>query len=308
MDMKVEPVEILIEQLRQIAEGAVEMGPQIIVALVLLIITWLIDRAVTFGFSKTMQRTRLRPALVDVLNKIVSIGVWIGGLLIAATVVFPTLTPGNLLAALGLGSIAVGLAFKDIFENFLAGLLILFREPMRMGDHIEVNNVDGQVTKITVRDTYLRRTDGQLVLLPNAMLYKNPVYVLTDQALRRTTIIAGVAYGEDVDESRKVITEAVEACDSVSKNKPIQIFAQKFADSAIEFEVTWWTGSRPVDVRSSRDEVVAAVKRGLDEAGIEIPFPYRTLVFKQQPLEIEGGQATAAARGRKGGDTDADGD
>ena len=68
--------------------------------------------------------------------------------------------------------------------------------------------------------------------------------------------------------------------------RDVEIFAQEFADSAINFEVTWWTGSRPIDIRSSRDKVVAAVKRALDDAGIEIPFPYRTLTFNE-PLPID---------------------
>ncbi len=77
----------------------------------------------------------------------------------------------------------------------------------------------------------------------------------------------------------------MKSVDSVRDDvKDVQIFAQEFADSSINFEVTWWTGSRPVDIRRSRDKVVAAVKGALDEAGIEIPFPYRTLTFKE-PLE-----------------------
>jgi small-conductance mechanosensitive channel len=72
--------------------------------------------------------------------------------------------------------------------------------------------------------------------------------------------------------------------DSVDSDKKVQIFAQAFGASSIDFEVTWWTGSSPLEIRQSRDQVVAAVKRALDEAGIEIPFPYRTLTFKE-PLE-----------------------
>ena len=156
---------------------------------------------------------------------------------------------------------------------------------MRLNDHVECEGVDGQVEKITIRDTYIRRTDGQLVLVPNAMLFKNPVYILTDRPQRRTTIICGVAYGENVDEARKVIEAAVKGVDSVDQSRPVQIFAQAFGSSSIDFEVTWWTGSKPVEVRRSRDAVVAAVKAALDAAGIEIPFPYRTLTFKH-PLSI----------------------
>ena len=100
-------------------------------------------------------------------------------------------------------------------------------------------------------------------------------------------MICGVAYGEDVDAAREVIANAVRGVDAVRDDvRDVEIFAQEFADSAINFEVTWWTGSRPIDIRSSRDKVVAAVKRALDDAGIEIPFPYRTLTFNE-PLPID---------------------
>ncbi|MEP3917131.1 mechanosensitive ion channel family protein [Ascidiaceihabitans sp.] len=89
-------------------------------------------------------------------------------------------------------------------------------------------------------------------------------------------MICGVAYDEDVDAARDVIATAVSTCDTVHQDdKPIQIFAQEFAESSINFEVTWWTGSKPVEVRQSRDQVVATVKRALDDAGIKIPFPYK---------------------------------
>ncbi|NRP51484.1 Small-conductance mechanosensitive channel [Aliiroseovarius sp. xm-m-354] len=118
------------------------------------------------------------------------------------------------------------------------------------------------------------------------MLFKNPVYVRTDQKHRRQTVICGVAYDVDVDEARTVMTKAVEGCKTVEQGeRPIQVFAQEFADSSINFEITWWAGSTPVEQRRSRDEVVTAVKQALDQAGLEIPFPYRTLTFKE-PLPL----------------------
>ena len=199
----------------------------------------------------------------------------------AAVIVFPDFTPAKLLTVIGLGSIAIGFAFKDIFENFLAGILILFREPFQIKDFIECEGMEGFVEDINIRDTNIRRVDGQRIVIPNAMLFKNPVKVRTDLDRRRVTVMCGVAYGEDVDEARQVIYEAVDKLDSVDSDKKVQIFAQAFGASSIDFEVTWWTGSSPLEIRQSRDEVVASVKRALDDAGIEIPFPYRTLTFKE---------------------------
>ncbi|MFZ1747449.1 MAG: mechanosensitive ion channel family protein [Nitrospirales bacterium] len=234
--------------------------------------------------TRIFSRFGIRESLSELLRKLTYIGIWIVGVLIAAIIIFPSLTPGKILTGLGLGSIAIGFAFKDIFENFLAGILILLREPFQLGDVIECEELEGFVEEITIRDTHIRQTDGQRVVIPNSMLFKNPVTVRTDRDLRRVTIMCGIAYGEDVDRARQVIQQALDGLESVNQDKAVQIFAQGFGSSSIDFEVTWWTGSLHLDIRKSKDKVVAAVKRGLDQANIEIPFPYRTLTFKE-PLE-----------------------
>lgn len=281
------------EPMREKLNGYVEsfwaMLPQIIAALVFLVFVWLVVTLVRFILPRVLRRARMRQALIDVSTMLATVLLWFLGLLIAATIMFPTITPGRALTALGVGGIAIGLAFKDTFENFFAGVLVLIREPFSKGDFIECEGVEGQVERVTIRDTRIRQTDGQLVVTPNGFLFKNPVTVRTSDDLRRTTIICGVAYGEDVDHARDVISDAVKSVDSVRNDvKDVQIFAQEFADSSINFEVTWWTGSTPLDIRQSRDKVVAAVKRALDDAGIEIPFPYRTLTFSE-PLSLHKG-------------------
>lgn len=276
-----EPIRILTEQLRGIARSSIEVLPQLIVALVVVMLTWLLNKGVRMLTRRVLNRTKLRRSLKELFALLASIFVWVMGIMIAAIILFPGLTPSSMLAGLGIGSVAIGFAFKDVFENFLAGIIILFRREMRIGDHIKCENIEGEVTHIAIRESHIRQTDGQLVIVPNSILFKNPVTVRTQNPLRRVTVICGVAYDVDVDEARGVIERAVQRCTTVScDEKPVQIFAQEFASSSINFEVTWWTGSTPLDVRKSRDEVVSSVKRALDDAGIEIPFPYRTLTFK----------------------------
>lgn len=274
------------EKLSGYVEGFWTVLPNIVFAILFLVLVWLVAKLVSWLLPKALRKARLRSALIDVATMIALAAVWVFGILIAATIAFPTVTIGKILAAAGVGGIALAFAAKDTLENFFAGIMLLVREPFRKGDFIECEDLEGKVEEITVRDTRIRQTNGQLIVAPNAMFYQNPVTVLTDGDLRRTTIICGVAYDEDVDEARSVIEEAVRSVDSVRDDvRDVQIFAQEFGASSINFEVTWWTGSEPVDIRRSRDKVVAAVKRALDDAGIEIPFPYRTLTFKQ-PLPI----------------------
>jgi small-conductance mechanosensitive channel len=254
--------------------------PRIGIAFCLLGLTWVVVIFANRALRNLLRRTRVRRALTDLVVEIADVGVWVLMAFVAASVAFPSVTPANILTGLGLGSVAIGFAFRDVFENFLAGILILYREPFRLGDCIECAKVEGFVEEITARDVHLRQTDGQRVVVPNAMLLKNQVWVRTDRAIRRTTILCRIALDEDVAAAREVIRGAVERVGSVSKEQEVQIFAQAFGESSIEFEVTWWTGSRPVDVRRSRDEVIAAVKRALDEAGIRIAIPRRALAFE----------------------------
>ena len=283
-----EPLKILLEQLKSIARGSIELLPQIAVAVFVIILTLLLNKFAGMFARRILARTKLRRSLKELFSLLISIMVWVVGIMIAAIILFPGLTPSSMLAGLGIGSVAIGFAFKDVFENFLAGIIILFRREMRIGDHIECEGIEGEVTQIAIRESHISQTDGQLVIVPNSILFKNPVTIRTDKELRRVTVICGVAYDVDVDNARTVISDAVKTCETVSTdNKPVQIFAQEFASSSINFEVTWWTGSTPLEVRQSRDEVVAAVKRALDDANIEIPFPYRTLTFKE-PLPNSG--------------------
>ncbi len=276
-------------QLEGYATGFWKLLPQLVAAFVFLALAMIAIAVIKRVLPSVLRRARLRRALVAVIMMLVIVGLWLFAFLVTVTIAFPTITPGRALTALGVGGVAIGFAFKDVFENFLAGILLLIREPFSVEDYIECEGIEGQVEVITIRDTHIRQTDGQLVVAPNAMFFKNPVTVRTSGELRRTTIICGVAYGENVDEARDIIEEAVRSVDSVRNDvRDVQIFAQEFADSSINFEVTWWTGSRPVDIRRSRDKVVAAVKAALDNSGVEIPFPYRTLTFKD-PLALRGG-------------------
>jgi small-conductance mechanosensitive channel len=207
-------------------------------------------------------------------------------------VVFPGLTVGSLVAGLGIGAVAIGFAFQDIFENFLAGVLIMVREKMRIGDVIECEGMVGKVEHITLRETHIRKLSGEVTVVPNSILFKNPVEILTDMDQRRHEVVIGVSYDTDLDEAAEVIRKSVTALEVVDDEKGLDIFAQEFNSSSVDFLVRWWSGSTPRAGWESKDKVVRAIKRGLDDAGIEIPFPYITHTFKERvPMGEKVGEA-----------------
>ena len=172
--------DILVDRVNEMMAGFVRALPQLGIALLILIITWIVAKAARRLLDRMLRQAALRRTLINLFETLLGVMVWTIGLLIAATIVVPGVTPGNLLALVGLGSVAIGFAFKHIFENFLAGILIMLRKKVNIRDVIECEAVEGRVEQITLRDTYLRHLSNELVLVPNAYLFKNPLKILTE--------------------------------------------------------------------------------------------------------------------------------
>ena len=288
----VDTVATLRDQLVDMGEGLVRALPNIGIALVVLLVTWIVARFGVRIADGLVGKTDIRPSLKNLIDTIVKLAIWIIGIFIAAIVVMPGLTPASLFAGLGIGAVAIGFAFQDIFENFMAGVLIMLREKMRIGDVIECEGITGKVEHITLRETHVRRLSGELTIVPNSMIFKNPVEILTDENQRRFDIVVGVSYDTNLDHAADVIRRSVEGVDAVDTDKPIDIFAQEFNSSSVDFLVRWWSGASPRGGWESKDGVVRAIKAGLDDAGIEIPFPYVTHTFKEAvPLGKDAGDS-----------------
>ena len=269
----------------QVWTDFIRQSPLIIAGIVVILLTWGIAHLASRLLLQGLNRARMRRSLQDLLAQLLYVGIWVVGVVVAAVIMFPGLTPTKALGGLGVISLAVSFAFKDIFENFFAGIMILWRFPFEPGDFIECEGIKGRIVNITIRVTTIRKVTDELVVVPNSLLYTNPVDVLTNKQRRRMTIVAGVAYDVDVPTAVDVIQKAVKRCESVSPQHDIQVFPKEFGESSMNIEVAWWCGSSPLEQRRSRGEVVTAIKQDLDAAGLEIPFPYRTLTFKE-PLPI----------------------
>jgi len=281
-------VNTLADAVGGLVDGLIAMLPQLVIALLVLIVTMFLVRLADKLARKVTKRAKMRESLRDLFRIAVRIAVWFAGLMVAAGIVFPGFGFAQLIATAGLASIAIGFAFQNIFENFFAGILILWHFPFENGDYIEVDGLMGKVEDVEIRMTRIRKTNGELVLVPNATIFRSNVTVMTNRRHRRLELAVGIAYGEDVAEGRKVILEAVKSCKTVRNDAEPEVLAQAFGASSIDFLVIWWADNTPIDELRSKDEVVEAIKSALDDAGIEIPYPYRTLTFsKNEPAIID---------------------
>lgn len=271
---------VLNNQLRSMAAGFVAALPSIVIALVVLGVTFYAARFAARLAGQAVRHVHMRDTLKELVETLARLGVWIAGLLIAASIVVPGFTPAGAIAGLGIGALAVGFAFQDIFQNFLAGVLIMLRNKMRLGDVIECEGVQGRVEHITLRESHVRQLSGELTILPNSMLFKCPVQILTDEDERRNELVVGVSYDTDLDQAMNTIKDAIAHLASANVDKGIYVYAQEFAPSSIDLVVQWWSSSAPRDLREAKSEAILAIKRSFDVAGIEIPYPYVVNTFK----------------------------
>lgn len=274
-------MDTLEKELISMGEGLIASLPSLAIGVVILFVTWLVAKIAVRITGRISGRANLRESLQALIQTVTRVGVWVIGLMVAATVVLPGLDPSGLVAGLGLGTVAIGFAFQDIFENFLAGVLIMLRESMEIGDLIEVEGVMGKVEHISLRETHLRQLTNELTIMPNSMLFKNPVKILTDAHVRRDELMVGVSYDTDLDQALEVIRGALDGIEAIDTERPMSVFAWSYGASSVDFLVQWWSDARPRDRRETKSEVVRKIKKALDDAGIEIPFPYITHTFKE---------------------------
>ena len=202
------------------------------------------------------------------------------GLLVSMVIAIPDFTVGQLFSILGVGSVAIGFAFRDILQNFLAGILLLINQPFRIGDQIIADKLEGTVEDIQTRATFVRTYDGRRVVVPNSDLFTGLVTVNTAFETRRLEHVVGISYDDDIEKAIAVLEAVMRGAPSVMDTPEPDAFVNNFSESSVDIQMFWWISSPfQKDVIYSRGEVLRKARRALDEAGITIPFPIRTLDF-----------------------------
>ena len=233
--------------------------PYLVLALLVFIVFWFLSKCFKSLTAKLLAgRLANRVNLLLVLQRIGGALIVFAGFLIAMMIAIPDFTPAQLISALGIGSVAVGFAFKDIFQNLLSGILLLLNEPFRIGDRIISGSFEGTVENIEIRATTLRTYDGRRIVIPNAQLFTSPVTVNTVGGKYRQSTTFGLPAGTDIDAVKSRIVAAVQQrCGSDISNPQIAVVA--VSDSATTVELLWWTQGR-ADNNGILDEVLSCVQ------------------------------------------------
>ena len=267
--------------------GFFALLPKIVLALLLLVVVWLIAR----GIRSLVQRAAPGPrdsSIGLVLGRLGYAGVLLLGLFLAISVVAPGVGLTELIGLLGISSVAIGFAFKDIFQNLLAGILILLRQPFRTGDEITTGSFTGTVEGIETRATYVRTYDGRRVIVPNSQIYTQPVTVITAHEQIRSEYDVGIGYGDDIARAKQIALEAMGQVDGVLPDPAPDALTWDLADFTVNIRIRWWSEPKRGNVVQVRDRVLQRVKERLSAAGIDLPFPTQQLLLHDQTESTDG--------------------
>jgi small conductance mechanosensitive channel len=271
-----EALDVMLDQLGELWRSVLESLPVVLLGLVILAVAIALAVAAARAFNRTIERANVDGSVAALLTRIVRLVLFLAAVLFALSVMgVPVSSVLGLLAVAGL---AVGLAIQGILENFIAGVILQIRRPIRRGEQVISGDYEGTVEDIDFRVTRLLTYDGTVVLIPNAQVYTNPLVNLTRRGKRRTTLVVGIDYRDDHDRARAVMAEALAEVEGVLGEPPSEVLLTTLGESSVDFELRYWTLPDIRSVRHTQDRVLSAVKTAVEAAGMTIPWPIRTLV------------------------------
>jgi len=277
------------EKVQGMINGAIALLPNLVVALFVFLIFFLIAGAIRRLVRRLTRHRRYARNLGLILGRLAQWVTILVGLFVSLSIVIPTLQAGDLVQLLGISGVAIGFAFRDILQNFLAGILILLTEPFQLDDQIVFKDFEGTVENIETRATTIRTYDGRRIVIPNSELFTNSVTVNTAFEERRMEYDVGIGYGDDIARAKQLILEAIRETEGVLSHPAPDVLLVGLAESTVNIRARWWVQPpRRADVLDLQDGVLMAIKTKLTANGIDLPFPTQQILFHDQTEETDG--------------------
>jgi small conductance mechanosensitive channel len=268
---------------------AVLMLPNLLLAVLVVVVTWLLARLARNLATRLLKRVSHSEQVTWLLAQTVYIAVFAAGTFVALGILGLDKTVASLMAGAGLITLALGFAFQDIAANLMAGIYLAVRRPFRRGQLIKSQDYFGTVNQVNLRWTEIYTPQGQLVLIPNKQVFENPIMNYSSLGRRRIDLNVGVSFGDDLVKAKEVAIRAMEGVPERLEDRPIELYYEEIGDSAISFVVRFWVPfKKQADYLAARSEAIIRLKNSFDAEGITMPFPTRTLDFA-----VKGGETLA---------------
>jgi len=281
------PLDLIVAKLHAASNGFFLQLPNIVGGLLVVLVAWFAGRLI----AAAVRRAFDHKGYVDLGGVLASLGfglVVFAAVLVASVIVFPSVKPATIISSLGIGSVAIGFAFKDILQNLLAGILLLINRPYRRGDQIVVKDFEGTVEHIQSRATLIKTYDGRRVIIPNSDVYTSPVVVNTAFSTRRDHFDVGIGYGDQPDRAMAIFAAAIAEVEGVEADPAPEVLPWGLDASSVTLRARWWSQSKRTEIVHLRARVILAIFRAAAENGIDLPFPTQQILFHDQTEETDG--------------------
>ena len=247
----------------------IEYAMNISAAILTLVIGLYVARLISAAFHNVLSKRELDSTIVDFVAHMIRY-IIIAFVVIAALSRIGVQTT-SFIALLGAAGLAVGLALQGSLSNFASGVLIIVLRPFKAGEYIEAAGTAGSVDSVQIFATTLTTPDNKFVVVPNSAILAGNIVNYSRMPTRRIDLLVGVSYAADLAKTKAVLEKVLQANSGVLEEPKAQVAVAELADSSVNLVVRPWVKS--ADYWTVRFQLMEAVKNGLDEAGIEIPFP-----------------------------------
>lgn len=265
---------------------------QIIAFLPLALIAGVVFGLVVFvGFAIARLRQpweRLAPNtfIAEIYRQLLRIAFVIFGIVIALDILNATALLSTILGAAGIIGLALGFAVRDTVENFIASVMLSFRQPFRPNDTVEINGDIGKVIRLTSRATILLSFDGNHIRIPNATVFKSRIINYTQNTERRFMFSIMVDRDADLQETRNIVAETVQDLPFVLNEPAAQTWIEALHASGVELVVTGWVDQNATSIVRAKGEALRQVKLAIQTAGIVIPDATQTVQIKRDTAPV----------------------
>jgi small-conductance mechanosensitive channel len=213
------------------------------------------------------------PFLRGIIARAIQAALVVAGLLVALDLLDATALVGAVVGTAGLAGLVLGFAFKDIVENYLAGLLLALRQPFAQNDHIKLESHEGKIVRLTPRETILMTLDGNHVRLPNAFVFRTPLINFSRNPRRRFLFEVGVGPSDDLALARETGMAVLRETDGVLAEPPPEVLVHAIGESWVTVRFMGWVDQRSAGFERVRSEAIRSVKGRLEAVGISLPSP-----------------------------------
>lgn len=278
----------LLEKLEGWLDALILKLPNLVLAIVVLIIFWFLARSAGRLARKYLLGKSTQKSIKDITAKIIFAVVFLLGFFLALGIMELDQLLTSILAGAGVVGLVIGLALQATLGHSVSGVMLSFLPRIRIGDFVDTNGHRGFITEINLRDIVIRRTDNNYVIIPNSKIADEPFVNYSISERSRIALSCGIGYESNLDKAEDLVREKIGEKFPQREGEGVEFFYTEFGDSAINFVVRFWiTYGKPKHELQARHLAVKAIKATFKVHGINIPFPIRTLDFAKNTLEIK---------------------